>query len=162
MQKDQSNNGQPVSVGSTGGSAFHYRRIAAPTTWGELKAVIADFPDDGGIGWINQFTQVLFERAPMPGESGRIIGWQEDPHAPDASAALSMAERADRVANEAAGLGLFSTADAASAESVAFMEKFRELDKPNTADHARPLGAVACGRLLGGRGKNGEENKSEK
>jgi len=70
----------------------------------------------------------------MPGESGRIIGWQEDPYAPDASAALAMAERADRVANEAAGLGLFSTADAASAESVAFMEKFRALDKPNKAD----------------------------
>ena len=33
---------------------------------------------------------------------------------------------------------------------------------PNAADHARPLGAVACGRLLGGRGKTGEENKSEK
>lgn len=120
--------GAPDRVGSDGpGSAFHYRRLAAPKTWGELKAIIADFPDDGGIGWINQFTQVLYERAPMPGESGRIIGWQEDQFAPDASAALAMSDHADRVANMAASLGLFSTADAACAESVAWMETFRAI-----------------------------------
>ncbi len=55
-----------------------YKPIADPKTWGELKKVISDFPDDCPICWINQPPQIIHERKldqdKYPNE--RLIGFQ--------------------------------------------------------------------------------------